>query len=223
MPITGPPWLSAREIEIIRAWIAGGAQGADRDPSGTAAGRSTRRGHGRRAAPRPRATIAGVTFAQVRPILAVNCMRCHTTNGIRGPAPEGLRLTDLDAVLNSSERPVVIPGNPGASLLLRHVRGIERPRMPFDGPPWLSDEEVALITQWILEGARDDAGRPSPVPAGREIRLEGMLTAEWAVDGVEFELGGRREVRDARLGRRVEVRATVRPDGSLVATRIRGR
>lgn len=227
MPIDGPPWLSDEQIEVIRAWIAGLPRDAATPPAPTPTtqdGAPAEQTKPAPAPPRPKPTAnAPVTFAAVRPILAANCMRCHVNNGERGPAPEGLVLTSLESILRSSERPVVIPGNASASLMIRHVVGTEKPRMPFDGPPWLKDDEVDLLRRWINEGARDEAGKTSPVPVGREVRLEGTLTAEWAVDGVAFRVSGGARVRDVRVGGRVEVRATVQADGSLLATRVRGR
>lgn len=36
---------------------------------------------------------------------------------------------------------------------MRRIRGSARPRMPLDGPPYLSEAEVALISRWIDAGA----------------------------------------------------------------------
>jgi hypothetical protein len=55
----------------------------------------------------------------------------------------------------SGER-IVVPGNPCRSLIVEKVR--EYPsfggRMPLNGPPFLTDEEIQLISDWIAEGAR---------------------------------------------------------------------
>ena len=65
------------------------------------------------------------------------------------------------------ERARVVPGNPVASELVRRIRGQARPRMPYDGPPYLTDAEIDLIVAWIEQGARCRAasnragGRPS--------------------------------------------------------------
>jgi hypothetical protein len=67
--------------------------------------------------------------------------------------------------------------------------------MPFDGPPWLADEEMRLIEQWIAQGARDSEGRAAPVPAGARVRFRG---AE-------------------------EIRGVVQPDGNISVTRQRRR
>lgn len=53
----------------------------------------------------------------------------------------------------------VAPGNPGASYLLQKLRGdpsITGGRMPLDGPPYLSSEQIEGIAAWIRAGAAND-------------------------------------------------------------------
>ena len=50
----------------------------------------------------------------------------------------------------------VIPGNPSGSYLIQKLEGasdIVGLRMPRNGPPYLTDAQVALIRQWIQNGA----------------------------------------------------------------------
>ena len=75
--------------------------------------------------------------------------------------------------------------------------------MPFDGPPWLADEEMLLIEQWIAQGARDSEGRATPVPAGARVRFRG---AEEGGGGGGGGGGGECAGR-ARAGRQGERRA----------------
>lgn len=240
MPLDGPPFLSDEEIIVMENWVralGGGAPTTEATPTAipstaastaqpTAGSMATRAATPMAAAPTAAAEPRPgepVTWAHVRTIFGQNCARCHAPQGILGGPPEGLILTQWEMVFRTPERPVVIPGNPDASPLLRHVTGQESPRMPFDGPPYLNDGQISLIHRWIADGARDENGSPGPSPAGREVRLEGTLTAQWAVDGTPFRVSGGTEVRDARVGSRVEVRATVQSDGSLLAHRVRGR
>jgi hypothetical protein len=51
--------------------------------------------------------------------------------------------------------------------------------MSFDGPPYLSDDEIRLIGDWIAAGAPDDAGSWAPVPAGAGVR--GAVTTDGRV------------------------------------------
>jgi hypothetical protein len=55
--------------------------------------------------------------------------------------------------------PRVTPGDPERSYLLKKVRGdadISGARMPFDGPPYLTPEQIEGIAGWIREGAKND-------------------------------------------------------------------
>jgi hypothetical protein len=50
----------------------------------------------------------------------------------------------------------VIAGNPGGSYLVQKLEGaadIVGLRMPRNGPPYLTDAQVAMIRQWIQNGA----------------------------------------------------------------------
>jgi mono/diheme cytochrome c family protein len=106
-----------------------------------------------------------ITYADVVALFASRCMKCHAENGLMGPAPEGYRLTSYQEAISAVDRVRVVPGQPAASEIVRRVRGQSLPRMPFDGPPFLSDEEIGLVTEWVRQGARSaegDAGnRPS--------------------------------------------------------------
>lgn len=179
------------------------------------------------AASTPAASAPGpndvVTYPHVRGIFMQNCVRCHSQEGILGAPPEGLILSSLESMLSTPERPVVVPGNPGMSLLLRHVQGTESPRMPHDGPPYLTDEQTRLISRWIRDGARDAEGNPSPIPVGKEVRLRGTMTSNAAIDGGAFVITRGTEVKDAATGATVEMRGVVQGDGTVIAERLRGR
>lgn len=215
MPLTGPPFLDDTQIALIEAWIAGGMPG---EPG---AASQEEAAHPRRL-PMPGEPVV---WGDVAPILLKRCVKCHTDKGLMpGGPPEGLRLKTLELLLAGGARMVVIPGNPGASELVRRIRGLSRPRMPLDGPPYLSDGEIRVITDWVDQGARDDSGNTAPVPVGAPVRFEGMLTGHWAVDGTQVNVTtGTRVDKSPRIGDRVEVRGRVAPDGSVFVERIRRR
>lgn len=48
---------------------------------------------------------------------------------------------------------MVVPGAPERSELVLRVNGSREPRMPIDGPPWLTDEAVIVLENWIAAGA----------------------------------------------------------------------
>ena len=213
MPLTGPPFLDEREIALIEAWIAGGMPAGDAGAAEVAPAP--------RRVPRPGEPVV---YADVAPIFLKRCVKCHTDDGLRGAPPEGLRLKTRALILTGGERMVVVPGNPGASALVRHIRGQSRPRMPFDGPPFLNAQQIRLIADWIAQGAPDDQGNAAPIPVGARLRLEGTLTGRWRLDGTPLVVTGRTRIdKNPRVGDHVQVRGTVGPDGSIRVNRLRRR
>jgi cytochrome c553 len=108
-----------------------------------------------------------VDFAKdVQPILNANCTGCH--NGAN--APSGLQLGSAAGVLSgSASGKVVIPGDSKRSILAQRISGTTGNQMPPGSP--LSKEQIAVITNWIDQGAKADVspGQPgenavAPVP-----------------------------------------------------------
>ncbi|EHR69289.1 Planctomycete cytochrome C [Burkholderiales bacterium JOSHI_001] len=160
----------------------------------------------------------------VAPILVGRCAKCHVNGGLMGPAPEGYLLVSHADALSATDRARVVPGNPAASELIRRVKGQSLPRMPFDGPPWLSAEEIDLLERWIAQGARDANGQPQPVPVGARVRLQGHLGADGRLDGLPLMSGGRMRVDKApQPGDRVEVRGSLDAQGQVLVERLRRR
>jgi mono/diheme cytochrome c family protein len=163
-----------------------------------------------------------ITYADVVALFASRCMKCHAENGLMGPAPEGYRLTSYQEAISAVDRVRVVPGQPAASEIVRRVRGQSLPRMPFDGPPFLSDEEIGLVTEWVRQGARSAEGTPATVPAGARIRLQGKLTGQWQLDDLPLIVtDGTRFDKSPRTGDFVEVRGILDGAGGIVAERIR--
>ncbi len=138
MPLGGDP-LPAEKIALIRAWIDRG------DFSHTQAAPASAAANG------PQASTSGSPlFAErIRPILANRCYGCH------GPAVQqnGLRLDTLAGILKGSVNGrVVIPGDSKKSQLIRRLQALDRPQMPYGGPP-LPKEQVDLFQRWIEQGA----------------------------------------------------------------------
>ena len=111
----------------------------------------------------PFAPLANAADAQavsynrdVRPILAEHCFRCH---GRDDEARQGkLRLDTFEGATTelSGDTVAVRPGQREASELIERIRVADpNKRMP---PPEaadaLTDEEIATLTHWILEGAK---------------------------------------------------------------------
>lgn len=239
MPMTGPPFLSDEEIALFEAWVAGGlpktadapvvaeAESGEETTSELEAGPGQEEPAEESAEPGPELTKAPsdletVTWQHVAPIFATRCAKCHTDQGLMGPAPEGYRLTAYESALSPADRARVISGNPEASELVRRIRGQALPRMPFDGPPFLDADEIALIEAWIAAGAPDAAGRTADVPTGAEVRLHGQLGPGWTLDGLQLVVPpGARIDDNPRPGDYVQVRGVIDHRGDVRAERIR--
>jgi len=101
---------------------------------------------------------AAPNYADVAAVFNQHCVMCHA-----GPRPAyGLRLDSYENTMAGSRNGrMVVPGSPEKSELLKRIRGSSRPRMPMNGPPWLSDNDAKLIENWIAAGALPDAAAGS--------------------------------------------------------------
>ncbi|MEQ1599222.1 MAG: c-type cytochrome domain-containing protein [Methylotenera sp.] len=213
MPMTGPPYLNDAEIATIEKWVSVGL------PKGNATNPT----------PASNSVIlpkAGepVTYLHIAPILATRCAKCHTNQGLMGPAPEGFLLTSYESTLSARDRVRVVPGNPDASELIRRVRGQALPRMPYDGPPYLSNAEITLLETWVSDGARDANGKPASLPVGAKVRLHGILNTGWKLDGLQLAVGNSTRIdKSPRPGNYVEVRGYLDDSGRVIVERLRRR
>jgi hypothetical protein len=144
------------------------------------------------------------------------CAGCHS--GVA--APLGLRL-DGDAVTYamlvnapSDEVPTiarVVPGNPNASYLIQKLEGWAGVggRMPLNGPA-LPAETIAVIRQWIAEGATASSTASATASA--------KIMAIWPLPSVRVRKPDRMIV----LSSNVELDATLLAAGTVTLRRGRG-
>ena len=99
------------------------------------------------------ASAADISYhREVWPIFKRHCVGCHSAQKSKG----GLRLDDVAAVQKGGETgPLFIVGKPEQSLLIKQISGDE-PEMPVKEAP-LSLAKVALLRDWISQGAKFDA------------------------------------------------------------------
>ncbi|MDX1455427.1 MAG: hypothetical protein R3217_08240 [Gammaproteobacteria bacterium] len=98
------------------------------------------------------------------------CTQCH----VGASAPEGLRLEDgmtygMTVNVASSQVPSldrIEPGDPDNSYLIQKIEGTAASgeRMPRGGP-FLSDDVVNAMRQWVTDGAQNNKFQPSDKPA----------------------------------------------------------
>jgi mono/diheme cytochrome c family protein len=106
-----------------------------------------------------------VSFARdIVPILdEYHCADCHTP---AGKTPIGLIVGGLDLTSYATLRAggvrsmaqIVVAGDACSSVLLQKLEAGPPygSRMPLSGPEYLDDEDLELISDWIVEGGHDN-------------------------------------------------------------------
>ena len=160
---------------------------------------------------------AAVDFeTDIRPIFKNHCGECHGSDSRKA----GLRLSNrVDAFTPGDSSEVVIEkGNAAASLLYRKITAKKADeRMPKDAEA-LPAHEIAIIRQWIEEGADwpDDAGarhwayvkpKKAAVPSGGANPIDFFIARELNKKGLGFSGAAS----PARLIRRVSLDLTGLP------------
>src|SRR5215469_17917786 len=120
---------------------------------------------------------SSVDFSKdVQPILQENCIGCHRGDS----APSGLQLDTAAGVLKGgSSGAVVVPGDAGKSILAQRVSDAAGNQMPPNGP--LAKEKIALIVDWINQGAKADVPQGQSAQTAAPARPRGPAPAIAAV------------------------------------------
>lgn len=143
----------------------------------------------------------GIDFRlQVMPLLAEHCLLCHGPDEQAG----GLRLDRPDSLLEA-----VHPGDAEASELLERLTTSDPDlRMPAEAPP-LDEAEIAIIRQWMEEGAElpENSGHWAFAPL-RRPRLPQVETSPWALGAIDLFVLDRLQQRDLHPNRSAD-RATL--------------
>ena len=150
MPLNRPP-LSTEQMALVRAWINEGAL-EDSDTS------------------EEEETIDPTLSNIQKTIFDTRCTSCHSGDYTAGALnlSEGKsygQLVNRALQFDAANNILVIPADPDNSFLLKKLTGTDLgtindsdykgQQMPLGGP-YLSDDEIALIRQWIVAGANND-------------------------------------------------------------------
>src|SRR4051812_9595619 len=76
--------------------------------------------------PAERSKLLEFFETKIRPVLAENCFDCHGPKKQKG----GIRLDRKEFIFKASEEPLIAPGHPEKSLLLRAIRHEVEHKMP---------------------------------------------------------------------------------------------
>ncbi len=160
-------------LSFVAAWLLGGCAG---------------NGEGLDASGRP-LDEAGqgplvATFDSIQAhVFTPICSVCHAGAN----APQGLRLdaaNSYNMLVGVASQEVssllrVNPGNPGSSYIIQKLEGTAAvgARMPFGGP-YLSADTIAVIRQWITNGAQRSAAAGSSSADAAAFQLDTMVPAD---------------------------------------------
>lgn len=126
--------------------------------------------------------------SQVAPILQKHCASCHNDD----EAEQDFDVTSVATIMKGSDAgPSIEVGKGAASHIVKLMRGSEEPIMPpedeFERVP---ESEIAVIEQWINEGAKasDATGKTdlkikSPAWTAKLKVKPSILAADWSSDG----------------------------------------
>jgi Protein of unknown function (DUF1553)/Protein of unknown function (DUF1549)/Planctomycete cytochrome C len=102
--------------------------------------------------------------SKVRPLLVDHCFSCHGDK----KQEAGLRLDSRDAILKGSDSgPVVVPGEPEKSKLIKAVRHEISIKMPPKGK--LPADAIEALTSWVKQGAPFPPGATKAAPDSRTL------------------------------------------------------
>lgn len=126
---------------------------------------------------------------QVRPILSDKCFTCHGPDANKREA--GLRLDiEAEAYKVLKEHPgahAIVPGMPGKSELYLRVSSTDtamRMPPPASNLPALTETEVAIIKQWIEEGAKYEKHWAFVPPVKQEAPK--VKNKDWPISEIDF-------------------------------------
>ena len=119
-------------------------------------------------------------YHDIRPIFNSDCNACHKPEKLKGE----LDMTTFSALMKGGKHgQALTPGDPAKSKLVDMISG-DDPDMPKDGEA-LSKEQVAIISRWIKDRAKDD----TPA-AGSQIVETPVYTVPPVISALAFSPDG---------------------------------
>lgn len=118
----------------------------------------------------------------IRPIFNRKCLACH--GGVKQSGGFSLLFEEDAFAATESGKPAIIPGRAGQSELMRRILHHDPEiRMPYEAEP-LQEQEIALIRQWINQGAKWEK-HWAYVPPDPRIQPPKTREREWAENEID--------------------------------------
>ena len=130
-----------------------------------------------RAAAQPKGPVSFIN--DVAPILKESCFGCHGAKNPKGK----LDMTKFESLLKGGihDEPIEA-GNPDKSLIIQVLKAKDATRMPpKENSEALPPAKIAVLEQWIKEGAKLDAGIIAGADLQRELRTRWKPPTPFAV------------------------------------------
>lgn len=137
-------------------------------------------------------------YRDVRPIFAINCQGCHQPAKPLG----NFVMTSMAGLLQKGEsgETGVVPAHPEQSMIVKQLtpKDGKPPAMPKGKDP-LPEHQVAIITKWIAQGAKDDTPEKHRLEVSQEkppvYELPPVITSlDFSPDGNLLAVSGYHEV-----------------------------
>jgi hypothetical protein len=155
--------------------------------------------------------------AKVRPVLAEHCFSCHGREKQRGD----IRLDSREHILKPrDEGPIVVPGHPEKSALVRAIRHDGEIKMPPKGK--LPAQVIADLTTWIKQGAvwpaaksnanstSDDWKKHWAFQPVREPEIPSVKNTAWAASPIDAFILEKLEAKGLAPSQQAEPRTLLR-------------
>jgi hypothetical protein len=158
---------------------------------------------------------------RIRPVLVENCYKCHSAESekVKG----GLRLDTREAVAKGGESgPVIVPGDPEASALIKAVRWTDE-KLQMPPKKKLSEAQIADLTEWVKMGAPDPrTNTKSAAPAlaqaanhwafqrPKRPSLPAVNDQSWAQNELDFFIRAKLEANNLSPSARADRRTLLR-------------
>lgn len=158
--------------------------------------------------------------ADVQPILEQHCYSCHAGADVQAD----LRVDTAAGVIRGGNTgPAIVVGNSSASLLIKRVTGADGfDRMPpEDGPAPLNDAQIAVLAQWIDQGAKAPTDEVSATESSRSSdhwslqpvacpRIPEVKTPAWTLTAIDRFVLSQLEARNIEPTRQADRTTLIR-------------
>ncbi|GAA3583204.1 DUF1553 domain-containing protein [Snuella lapsa] len=143
--------------------------------------------------------------AQVRPILNKKCISCH--GGVKQSGGFGLVFRENALAETINGKIGIVPGHPEKSEMIARIKHKDpEMRMPLEADP-LSEDEIALLTKWIEQGAEWQEHWAYLEPQEPEVALDDL---DWGVNEIDYFVFNKMEAHDLSPSDQAEAHDLVR-------------